>query len=284
MAIQIKHAFISLKGNGTDATLVQPSNWNAAHSTSIASGNLVGRLSAGAGSFEEIPISAYMASLLAATDANALAGLLGIFETGDIKYTFKNAASDGWLLLPGGTALSIGNTGSGATLRANADTQALYTVIWNSVSNANAPVSGGRGASAAADFSAGKTLTIPNLVGRSPMGAGAATAGLTARTIGAIYGEELHTLSAAEIPLITSSGPALSVSVNSPGNVITGNITNLFLASGGGSVIGLSGGSGPTVVTSTGFTAGQSVNSNNTGGAGHNTLHPVTALNVMVKL
>jgi len=284
MAIQIKHAFISLKGDGTDATQVQPSNWNAAHSTSIASGNLVGRLSAGAGSFEEIPISAYMASLLAATDANALAGLLGIFETGDIKYTFKNAASDGWLLLPGGTALSIGNTGSGATLRANADTQALYTVIWNSVSNANAPVSGGRGASAAADFSAGKTLTIPNLVGRSPMGAGAGTLGLTARVLGTEYGEQTHAQTVAEMPshrhgvFLTDPGHAHSTDANKliPGGIFPGG-----------------GGYGPVGATInpafTGITINDGLGNNNvTGLAGSgtafNVIHPVMAMNVMVKL
>ena len=119
MTIQIKHAFTSAKGDGGDATQVQPSYWNASHSTSMASGQLIGRLTAGAGAFEEIPISAYMAGLLAAADAAGLAAVLGLFETGDVKYTFRTAASAGWLLMLGGTGSqfsTIGNAVSNAVL------------------------------------------------------------------------------------------------------------------------------------------------------------------------
>ncbi len=64
-----------------------------------------------------------------------------------------------------GSGLTIGNAASGATGRANADTVALFTLLWNSWANAQAAVSGGRGANAAADFAANKTITLPNLCG-----------------------------------------------------------------------------------------------------------------------
>lgn len=97
------------------------------------------------------------------------------------------SAPAGWLLLQGGT---IGNASSGATARANADTEALFTHYWNNLANAQAPVSTGRGASAAADFAANKTLTIPDMRQRFPIGLAAAGTG---STIGGTGGNIDHT-------------------------------------------------------------------------------------------
>lgn len=69
----------------------------------------------------------------------------------------------GWVKEDGGT---IGNATSGAVSRANADTEALFTHLWNNFTNAELPIytsSGAvsaRGASAAADFAANKRLRI----------------------------------------------------------------------------------------------------------------------------
>lgn len=65
---------------------------------------------------------------------------------------------------------TIGNASSNATGRANADTQALFTIYW-SYSSAVLPMftSGGgaaaRGISAAADFAANNAIAVPNLMG-----------------------------------------------------------------------------------------------------------------------
>jgi hypothetical protein len=57
MTVSLTHAFVSPKSDGTDNTLVQPSNWNAQHTLSMAAGNLLGRATgAGAGAVTEIPI------------------------------------------------------------------------------------------------------------------------------------------------------------------------------------------------------------------------------------
>lgn len=281
MTIQIKHAFISLKGDGTDATQVQPSNWNAAHTTSMASGNVIGRLTAGAGQFEEIPISAYMAGLLNTADQATLAGLIGLAETGDVKYTFKSVAASGWVLIPGGaTASSIGNAVSGATLRANADCLNLFTVLYNSCSDTVAPVSGGRTGNATNDFNSGKRITLPALAGRSPIGAGAATGGTSARVIGTNYGAETVALATTNLPPYTPAG-SVAVTVTSTSNQVQININ-------GGDNGNLSGATtyprfsqGTLTSTGTGVFTGTAQ-----GGAStpFGILHPVTALNVMVKL
>jgi hypothetical protein len=65
---------------------------------------------------------------------------------------------------------TIGDATSGATNRANADTVGLFTLLWNITANAQCPVSGGRGASAAADYAAHKTLALPNHSGRTMAG------------------------------------------------------------------------------------------------------------------
>jgi len=44
MAISLKHAFSSGKADGSDATLVQPSNWNSEHNLTVASPSVLGRL------------------------------------------------------------------------------------------------------------------------------------------------------------------------------------------------------------------------------------------------
>lgn len=299
MAIQIKHAFTSAKGDGGDATLVRPSNWNALHTTSMATGQLIGRLTAGTGVFEEIPISAYMAALLASADAAALATALGLFTTGDVKFTFATAAPAGWILMTGGTGTppsTIGNAVSSAVLRANADVQALYILVYNAVSDTDAPVSGGRSGTALTDFNAGKTLRLPNLVGRSPIGAGGATdappgggGATTARVIGRGYGVESATLITANLPPYTPAGSNGTVTVNPPGGtpffpVTNGSIGNQPPAGGGGQNTPTTNTSWSSASSMTG--AGPSWTGSPQGGASQafSIIDPKVALNVMVKL
>jgi microcystin-dependent protein len=117
------------------------------------------------------------------------------FTTGDVKTTLKSVADAGWVMMNDGT---IGDASSGGTTRANADTQALYALLWTNVSNANCPVSGGRGASAAADFAAHKTIALPKMLGRAMAAAGAG-AGLSTRNLGDAVGEEAHILTMPEL-------------------------------------------------------------------------------------
>lgn len=57
MTLSLKHAFASAKSDGTDATLIQPSNWNAEHVWTAAAGVVLGRDTSGAGNIQELPIA-----------------------------------------------------------------------------------------------------------------------------------------------------------------------------------------------------------------------------------
>lgn len=54
MTLEITHAFTSAKADGSDSTLVQPSDWNANHEVTMASSRILGRVTGGAGAVEEL--------------------------------------------------------------------------------------------------------------------------------------------------------------------------------------------------------------------------------------
>jgi hypothetical protein len=89
------------------------------------------------------------------------------FQTGDVLWLPRSGLRASWVRANGRT---IGSAGSGATERANADTAALFADLWNNYANVVCPVSGGRGASAAADYAASKTIGLPDLRGRAAVG------------------------------------------------------------------------------------------------------------------
>lgn len=84
-----------------------------------------------------------------------------IFQTGFTMWTLSTGTLSGWVTMNDGT---IGSAGSGATLRANADTQGLFTWLFDNVSDAYATVAGSR-TTAAADFAANKTIVVPTMQG-----------------------------------------------------------------------------------------------------------------------
>lgn len=95
-----------------------------------------------------------------------------LFPVGFEQWNSFNTAQTGWLLYADGT---IGNTGSGATVLASTTVQRLYEAYWNNYTDSECPVFGGRGANAAADFAANKTLRLPYKIGRTPAVIGTAT-------------------------------------------------------------------------------------------------------------
>jgi microcystin-dependent protein len=144
--------------------------------------------------------------------ANKLAASLGGVEvpgaftpTGAMLQYLGTTAPNGWVR---GNGRTIGNASSSATERANADTEDLFTFLWDSFADAQCAVSTGRGASAAADYAANKTIALPDLRGRAffgldDMGATSASrlgAVITADTTnGASGGSETVTLSEANL-------------------------------------------------------------------------------------
>jgi microcystin-dependent protein len=135
--------------------------------------------------------------LLEAIQAIIAANLVQAWYTGDVRLTMRATADAGWVMCNDGT---IGDAGSGATARADTDTEDLFTLLWNNVADGFAPVSGGRGASAAADFAAGKTIGLTKMLGRALAVAGSGS-GLSPRDLGQTVGAETHTLTESEMPL-----------------------------------------------------------------------------------
>jgi hypothetical protein len=175
----------------------------------------------------------------------------GGFSTGDVKWTWKTTADTGWIMVNDGT---IGDASSAGSTRANADTSALYTLIWNNFANAEAAVSTGRGANAAADFAAHKTIALPKALGRAIAVSGAGS-GLTSRVIGKTVGEESHTQTTGELVAHTHPVPRSNT------------------------------GCGATIGLVTGGSVGTGATDNSTGGGGaFNVMQPTSFWNVMVKL
>jgi len=140
--------------------------------------------------------------------AQAIAALTPVATpTGTVFDYVGSTEPSGYVFLSG---LTIGNGSSGGTGRANADTSDLFTLLWNSMADAEAAVSSGRGANAAADFAANKTITLPDargrlVAGRDNMGGSTASritnagAGIVGTTLGVAGGSQTHTLITAEL-------------------------------------------------------------------------------------
>jgi hypothetical protein len=166
--------------------------------------------------------------------------------TGSVIMFFSSSAPTGWVLLDGKT---IGNAASSATERANADTANLYTFLWGTCADTQCPVSTGRGASASADFAANKTLQLPDIRGRLPLGldnlggsaanrvTSASLNGSNSTTLGAAGGEQAHTQTLSELVghthvvnnIANLSG---SSSTSGSGSIGTGSVTSA--STGGG--------------------------------------------------
>lgn len=202
------------------------------------------------------------------TDPNA------IFQTGDVMWLDVSGTRSGWVRDNGRT---IGSATSGASERANADCENLFAFLWNTYSNTLCPVSTGRGASAAADWAANKTITLLDKRGRAPFGlddmgnsAASRFTGVTfttgdATTAGSLGGENTHTLTSNEMPAHTHTA-----SVTDPGHTHTyGAPLNTAVSPGGVSAGGLLGSGNTTGSGTTGITVD---NSNTGGGVAHNNM------------
>ena len=194
------------------------------------------------GSLQELPTGDTLPGVAAAS-----------FITGMIMPYVGTTSLSGWILATSASAIrTIGSAASGSDY-ANADAVALYTLYYDSMTDTEAPVSDGRGANAAADFAANKTLTIPDPRGRSLIGTGQGGS-LTNRTHGAAIGAETHQLSEAELAAHTHTiRPAQ------------------WLLGAAGSAVYIS--------------EGATVDTGSTGSdTAHNNMQPSLALNLIIKL
>ncbi len=181
-----------------------------------------------------------------------------------------SSAPNGWLLCDGAT---IGNAASSATARADADTGSLFSLIWNSLADSEAPVSGGRGANAATDFAANKTIALPDLRGKITAGKDTGTFG----TLGIAVGEETHTLSEAELPVVAS---------HTHSGIPTGGIadvsSSVSVDNNGGAQVAVAANQNATVTLSGDTATGSSGGFGS--GTAHNNIQPTFVLNKIIKL
>lgn len=216
-------------------------------------------------------------SLVKGNNAQLLQAIRNLgFSTGDGKLTLKTVADVGWVMANDGT---IGSAASGATTRAHADTQALYAVLW-AIPDAYAPVAGGRGVSAEADFAANKPIALTKNLGRALAIAGSGT-GLTARALGSTTGAETHTLSQAETPLKDHTHAA---SQGAHSHTYQSDTHGIAFGSGAG--ISASNGN-PDKATITTSQAAAAVTVNAAGdstASAHNNMQPSSFWNAMIKL
>ena len=83
MAYWIRHKFVTAKGDGTNTTLVKPTNWNADHDIWMDEGTIIGRPpGSGSGPGQALPIS-------------------GLFPAGMVMPFAGPTAPAGWLLCNG---------------------------------------------------------------------------------------------------------------------------------------------------------------------------------------
>ena len=163
-----------------------------------------------------------------------------VFQTGDVMWLDVDVVRLGWVRDNGRT---IGSAASGATERANADCQSLFTFLWQNFDTTLCPVLGGRGGSAASDWAADKQITLPDkrgyvTGGLDTMGNAAAgrlsavpilSGGVT--TPGSLIGEPTHAQTVNEMPSHNHGGetgdpttsPSVGAAVASQGNSGVGN-------------------------------------------------------------
>lgn len=129
-------------------------------------------------------------------------------RTGDLKPYYGTSAPSGWVRAAGRT---LGSAASGASERANDDTEDLFLHLW--AVDSTLSVSGGRGGTAAGDWAANKTIALPDFrertfAGLATMGNSAAgriadalvDGGETSSTLGATAGVDDVALSEAQLP------------------------------------------------------------------------------------
>jgi microcystin-dependent protein len=222
-----------------------------------------------------------------------------LWQTGDIKARYgtgthpvpPGGTSPGWVRANG---LTIGSATASpsATERGNADCQSLFQFLWP---NTDLAVSGGRGASAAADWTANKTIATPDWRGRVISGLddmgnvsanrlNLAIPGST--TLGTAGGEQAHQLQISELPAHTHSGTTGGMNRNNPhSHSYNGGSNGITYAPNAGVGQGFS---------ATGQTTGNAdINHEHTfttdGGAGligggHNTVQPTMLATIYIKL
>lgn len=262
MTISLVHAFASSKGDGADATLVQPSNWNAQHTLNCATGVVLGRTSAGTGAVQELTITTSGAALIAAADSNAAALAVGAIPIGGGIHWFDD-------VLPVGTNGVVWGWANGQAI-----SRSTFSVLFTRWAT-NYGVGDGT-----------TTFNVPDvrervLVHKSTMGASSSQNIITQYTMTTLsqaaspIGEAKHTLLTVEMPQHTHGVTDPGHTHNLQGATAQG-FSNPTVVEGNGLAGTLTGGAGSST---TGITIQN--NGNNTP---HNIVQPSYVCNFILRL
>jgi len=203
----------------------------------------------------------------------------GVASTGDLKSRYGEGFIAGWVR---GNGRTIGSAVSGASERANNDTQPLFEFLWNT--DANLVVVGGRGATSAADWAANKQITLPDFrgrvaVGHDVMGNIAANVIASADTLGKSIGEGVHTLTVTEMPSHIHSGSTENGGAHQ--HKVGANYIGSGIGSNGGYILP----NGEGALTDVEGLHAHLLNISPTGGgAGHNNVQPSMVVTMYVRL
>jgi hypothetical protein len=169
--------------------------------------------------FDEQSITAIGASDGGSGSGSSAQDTTTLFQTGDMLWLPISGTRSGWVRCNGRT---IGSGSSGASERANGDTEALFEYFWNNFADSLCAVGGGRGASAEADFNAAKAIATldmrsKGIFGLDTMGNSAASVTGGSSTAADAIGASTYTVAQANLPNVNLSSTALTA-------VITGTV------------------------------------------------------------
>lgn len=217
-----------------------------------------------------------------------------VLATGDLKVKYGTGILTGFVRSNG---LTIGNATSGASERANSDTQNLFVYLYGV--DPNLVVSGGRTGNALNDYNSNKTIALPDWRDRAIAGLGdmgnsdagrltAAIFGSSPTLLGASGGGQSLTLARSDLPNVAPSFAGAPQTVNlNQGNILqfAGGFFGGVTSGGGGGVVFNS--SGPSQITPTvTFTPGGTVQSlnGNVGQTSPSTVQPTMLATIYLKL
>lgn len=196
--MQITHTFVSTVSDGSNATLVRPSNWNAAHTITGTANTLAGYNSSGA------PQDVNVSTGLSLSGSALLCTVTEI--TGVVKMWLTTTAPTGYLLCDG-----------------SAVSRTTYAALFAVIGTAYGIGDGST------------TFNVPDM--RDSVGIGVSPGSLsgrpTLRTIGQSGGEETHVLITTELAAHThtynlaTAGSYVSINTSNAGNSALNGLFNV---------------------------------------------------------
>jgi hypothetical protein len=180
MVVSLKHFFTSPKADGTDSTLVQPSNWNAEHVLTQATARLLGRTTASTGPTEEITVGSNLSFTGLTLALNSSVSITALTASGLITGGSLTISGDADFTGTGSVKVPVGTTAQRPTpVQGDFRFNSTLTAFEGYNGTAWSPVGGGAtgGGTDAVFYENGQTVATNYTVtsGKNAMSAGPVT-------------------------------------------------------------------------------------------------------------